>query len=141
MNEEVTAVVHRTSVASATIGIVLSPVPLLDELVLIPVLAAMTKRIARAHGIDRVPWRPIRKSTAVGLVARGLVNAVFIPVPGVSTAVDAATAAALTEIIGKYVDETCREPGAARTLKVREVMTMLKAAAKAARFKRKPAAA
>jgi uncharacterized protein (DUF697 family) len=141
VNEEVTALVHKTSIVSATIGVVLSPVPLLDELVLIPVFAAMTKRIARAHAIDRVPWKPIAKSTAVGLVARGLVNIAFVAIPGVSTAVDAATAAALTEVLGKYVDETCADPAAARTLKVREVMGMLKAAAQAARLRKKPVAA
>ena len=140
MTDEVTAVVHKTSMVSAAIGVVLSPVPLLDELALIPLYAAMTKRIARVHAVERVPWKPIAKSTAVGLVARGFVNALFAVLPGVSTAVDAATAAALTEILGAYVDETCREPARARTLRVREVVSMLRDAASQVRAKR-PAAA
>jgi uncharacterized protein (DUF697 family) len=128
MEPNVRALVHKTTILSATIGVVLSPIPLLDEIVLIPVFAQMTRRIAKLHALAKVPWRPIVKSTAVGLIARGMVNIPFAPVPGVSTAVDAATAAALTEILGEYVDAVCRDPESAQPLKVREVASMLQRA-------------
>jgi len=128
MADDVRALVHKTSIASATIGVVLSPVPLLDEIVLVPVFAAMTKRIARRHALARVPWSPVVKSIVIGLVARGVVIIPFAPVPGVSTAVDAATAVALTEILGEYVDAVCRDPSSAKPLKVREVVAMIQRA-------------
>jgi len=133
MEPDVRALIHRASIVSATIGVVLSPIPLLDELALIPVFAAMTKRIARLHAVARVPWRPIVKSAAVGLVARGIVIFPFSPVPGVSAAVDAATAAALTEILGEYVDAVCRDPETAKPLKVREVADMIQRAVRASK--------
>jgi uncharacterized protein (DUF697 family) len=128
MSDDVRALVHKNSIAAATIGVVLSPIPLLDEIVLVPLIARMTRRIAKLHAVAKVPWGPVLKSTAVGLVARGLVVIPFIPVPGVSTAVDAASAAALTEILGEYVDTVCRDPGTAHVLKVREVADMIQRA-------------
>jgi uncharacterized protein (DUF697 family) len=108
--------------------VVLSPIPLLDELVLAPIYVVLGARIAKRHqlGKGRVPWRPMMKSAAVGLVARGAVNLMAAAVPGVSTAVDAATAAALTEILGEHFDAVCGDPEHAKALAVREVFDMLK---------------
>jgi uncharacterized protein (DUF697 family) len=141
MEPDVRAIVHRTSIVSATIGVVLSPIPLLDELVLIPVFAVLAKRIAKLHAVAKVPWRPIVKSTAVGLVARGMVNLTVVAIPGVSTAVDAASAAALTEILGEYVDNVCRDPENAKPLKVREVADMIQRAVRRKKAAETPAPA
>ncbi len=134
MNANVRALVHRTSVISAGLGVLLSPIPLLDELALFPVYSILCTRIARWHSLKwgEVPWRPILKSTTVGLVARAAVNVVFVAVPGVSAVASAASAAALTEILGEYIDGVCADPAAARTLTVREVMALLKKAASVA---------
>lgn len=128
MKDEVRALVHRTSVVSAGLGVLLSPIPLLDELALFPVYGVLCTRIARWHSLrwGQVPWRPILKSTTVGLVARAAVNVVFVAVPGVAAVTSAASAAALTEILGEYIDGVCTDPATARTLTVREVIAMLK---------------
>lgn len=130
MTPEVRALVHRTSIVSATLGVLMSPIPLLDELVLIPVFGVLARRIARRHALARgqVPWRPILKTTAVGLVARGAVNITVAAVPGVSAVAAGATAVALTEILGDYVDRACRDPAQAKPLKVREVVDMIQRA-------------
>jgi uncharacterized protein (DUF697 family) len=122
--------IHRTSVLSGGLGVLLSPIPLLDELALFPVYTVLSTRIARSHELEwrEMPWRPILKSTAVGLVARAAVNVAFVAVPGVAAVTSAATAAALTEILGRYVDGVCVTPEAAQTLTVREVIDMLKKA-------------
>lgn len=137
---EVRALVHKTSVVSATIGVVLSPIPLLDELVLIPVYAAMTKKIAKHHAVEKVPWRPFAKSATAGLIARGIVNLAFVAIPGVSTAVDAATAAGLAEILGEHVDALCQDPERTKPLTIKEVVGMLRRAAEKVRQKRAAAA-
>jgi uncharacterized protein (DUF697 family) len=131
MNLDVRTLVHRTSLVAGSLGVLLSPIPLLDELALMPVYGVLARRIARRHALAwaQMPWRPILKSTGVGLVARAAVNVTFVAVPGVAAVVSAATAAALTEILGEYVDGVCAAPADARTLTIREVMEMLKKAA------------
>ena len=53
-------------------------------------------------------------------------NATFIYLPGVASFASAATAAALTELLGQYVDDACASPGSARPLTVAELMKSLK---------------
>ena len=128
MNDDVKILVHKTSMVTGGIGVVLSPLPLVDEIVLFPVFAVFSSRIAKRHGLawKQVPWRPILKSTAAGLVARAAVNLTVAFVPGVSTVGTAATAVALTEILGDYVDQTCQAPAEAKPLTVKGVVEMLK---------------
>lgn len=139
MEPGVRSLIHKTSVLAAGLGVVLSPIPLLDELALFPVYNVLSSRIAKHHALTwgQIPWRPILKSTTAGLVARAGVNITVALVPGVSAVGSAATAAALTEILGEYIDNACRDPAAAKTLKVREVFDMLKRLV----LKKKPAAA
>jgi uncharacterized protein (DUF697 family) len=135
---DVKILVHRTSMVTGGIGVVLSPIPLVDEIVLFPVYAVFSSRIAKRHGLSwsQVPWRPILKSTAAGLVARAAVNLTVALVPGVSAVGTAATAVALTEILGEYVDQTCQAPEEAKALTVKGVVEMLKRAI----VKKKPGA-
>ncbi len=132
--EEITAgiksLIHRTSAWCAGVGVALSPIPLLDELALFPMYNVLSWRIARRHKLKwkQIPWRPILNSTTAGLVARAGVNITFAVLPGVSAVGSAATAAALTEILGHYVDDACNDPVAAKTLTVRNVFDMLKSA-------------
>ena len=130
MEPAVKSLVHRTSVVTAGLGVILSPIPLLDELVLFPVYTVLSARIAKRHSLKwmQIPWRPILKSTTAGLVARGVVNVTVALLPGVSAVGSAVTAAALTEILGDYVDGACREPSAAKTLAVKDVIALLKRA-------------
>ncbi len=139
MDASVKKLVHRTSFVTAGVGVVLSPIPLLDELVLFPVYTVLSARIAKRHNLKwkQIPWRPIMRSTTAGLVARGLVNVTVALLPGVSAVGSAATAAALTEILGDYVDTACREPETAKTLAVKDVIDLLK---RAVMRKKKPAA-
>ncbi len=124
------SMIHRTSAWCAGVGVVLSPIPLLDELALFPIYNVLSFRIARRHKLKwkQIPWRPILNSTTAGLVARAGVNITVALVPGVSAVGSAATAAALTEILGHYIDDACADPAAAKTLTVRNVFDMLKAA-------------
>ncbi|MGE5186476.1 MAG: hypothetical protein ACM31C_30680 [Acidobacteriota bacterium] len=127
MSPETRTLVHRTSLANAAIAVALSPLPLLDELVLAPVLGVLGARIARRHQLARrdIPWRPMLRATAVGLAARfGLDVAVAIPVA--SAALSATTAAALTELLGEYYDAACRDPAHVPALHVREIASRIR---------------
>ena len=72
MTPEVRTFIHRTSVVSAGLGVLMSPIPFLDEVALIPVLGVLCTGIARHHALkwNEVPWRPMVRGTAYGLVAR-----------------------------------------------------------------------
>ena len=116
MSDEVKKIVLQTSIASAALGVVLSPIPFADELILVPVYGIMAARIGKAHGLGvaDVPWKPIAAAIGAGLASRAALNAAFAFIPGVAAAANAVSAAALTRVLGGYADTACRE-GAIRT--------------------------
>jgi uncharacterized protein (DUF697 family) len=105
----VKAVITQTTIASAVLGVILSPIPLADELLLVPIYGVMTARIgkARGKGITAVPWRPIGTAIVAGLAARAAANVGFAFVPGVAAVANAISAAALTKLLGEYADTAC----------------------------------
>jgi hypothetical protein len=129
VTDAVKATIHRTSVASAVIGAILSPLPLVDELVLAPVIAVLARRIARHHELaaSAVPWRAIARTGVNGLVARAVANLAVSYIPGVAAVANAATAALMTEVVGAYIDEACADPERARPLGVKALVERLRA--------------
>ncbi len=109
-DERVKSVVMQTSVFSAALGAVLSPIPFADELVLVPVYGVMAARIGRARGLDlkSVPWKPIAGAITAGLAARAAFNVTVAFIPGVAAVSNAITAALLTRAIGGYADSVCK---------------------------------
>ncbi|MGZ3424546.1 MAG: hypothetical protein ACXVEF_22695 [Polyangiales bacterium] len=114
-------VISRARWASVGIAAALSPIPLADELVFLGLYAWMTKAIAKAHGLATAttPWRPIGQTVLTGLLARAGLNLAFAAVPGVAAVANAASAAALTEALGRYTDEACAQPESARAVGLR----------------------
>ena len=108
--KKVQGVIWKTTIASAALGVVLSPIPLADELLLVPIYGVMTARIgkARGKGITAVPWRPIGTAIVAGLAARAAANVGFAFVPGVAAVANAISAAALTKLLGEYADTALR---------------------------------
>lgn len=134
---EVERSIHRTSLVAAVIGAVLSPIPLADELVLVPVFAVMTHSIARRRGLARkdIPWRAIVGTEVAGLGARAVVNLSVSFIPGVAAVANAASAALLTELVGAYVDSACDDPKAARALSTEQITSALRARLKELRWR------
>ena len=130
VNGEVRNVVRATSVVSVVLGVALSPIPLADELMLLPVYGAMAAFIGRTHGLGwrRVPWRPIAVATVAGLSARAALNVGFAFIPGVAAAANAVSAAVLTRVLGGYVDQACASPETATPLSIRELTELFKQA-------------
>jgi uncharacterized protein (DUF697 family) len=104
--KQVRSVIWQTTVASAALGVVLSPIPLADELLLVPVYGLMTARIGWARGVElhRIPWRGIGAAVFAGLAARAAANLSFAFIPGVAAVANAVSAAALTKVLGEYTD-------------------------------------
>ena len=127
MTPETKKTVHRTSLAAAVIAAILSPIPLADEIVFVPVYGVLTLRIARAHGLARrdVPWRPILRTAIAGLTARAGANIAVAYIPGVAAVANAVTAVALTELLGQYIDKACAAPASAEALTVKQLIGRL----------------
>ncbi len=101
--------IRRAAIVAAAFGVVLSPIPLADEIVLLPGYGLLTAKIAmsRGMGLRAVPWRPIALTALAGLGARAAVNIAVSYVPLVAAAANAVSAAALTTVFGRYVDAAC----------------------------------
>jgi len=102
---------------------VLSPLPLADELVFVPVYGVMAARIGKHHGLATrdVPWRPIVTTALAALGARAAVNVTVSYIPGVAAVANAISAATVTQILGAYVDAACDAPEHARAMTMREI--------------------
>ncbi len=128
MSEAVRKLVARTSYVSGAIAVVLSPIPLADEIAFLPVFGVMAARIAKTHGLAMkdVPWRPIATTTLAALAARATVNLAVSYIPGVAAVANAVSAVTLTRMLGSYVDEACAQPKAAQALSVKEIVARMK---------------
>lgn len=128
MDARVARLVNRTGIVNAAIGVVLSPIPLADELIMFPIFGWMTKRIAEIHALppERVPWKAIRNTRIAALAARAAVNVTVSFIPGVAAVANAISAFAITEVVGTYVDRICADPEHAEGLTMQEMMETLR---------------
>lgn len=133
MKPEVESVVKRSCAIGAAIAVVASPVPLADELALVPLYGWMAVRIGREHGLEpgAMPWRTIVGTTAKGLVARGVVNMATSFVPGVAAVTNAASVTAFTWWLGNFIDRACREPATTTIPALKELFSVLRSVLKA----------
>jgi uncharacterized protein (DUF697 family) len=132
MSPRVERLIRRTSILTAALGVVLSPLPLVDELFFLPIYGVLTSRIAKDHHLlfRQVPWKPICATALAGLAARAAVNLTVSYVPGVAAAASAASAVALTQFFGHYVDGACAHPNDAKPLGVQEVVNHIRSSKK-----------
>jgi uncharacterized protein (DUF697 family)/ElaB/YqjD/DUF883 family membrane-anchored ribosome-binding protein len=123
MKTFVQRIIDQSSVLAAGLGVVLSPIPLADEVLLLPLLGTMTVRIGRAHGVGwrEIPWKAVGKTAAGALVARAAVNLGVSFIPFVAAAANAASAATLTGTFGAYADRVCGDPTQAHAETVEEL--------------------
>lgn len=137
LSPDVHAIVRQTAFFNGALGVVLSPIPLADELLLLPIFAGMTARIARAKKVPtrEVPWRPVMSTTFAALTARAAINVTVSYIPGVAAVANAASAVAMTHWLGRYIDDACAAPDRARAFGVREIADLFRKTATA-----KPAA-
>ena len=128
MTPEIGKSIHRTAFVCAGLGALLSPIPLVDELLLFPIYGGLAARIGNHHGLalSAVPWKPVLRTALNGLLARAGLNLAVSFIPGVALVANAASAAFLTEVFGRWADSACADPAGARPVGVRELAVMLK---------------
>lgn len=117
MNRKVHVAIRVTGVTATALGVVLSPIPLADELMLAPIYGVMAVAIGHANGLSptELPWRKVGAAIGGGLAARGAANLAFAFIPGVAAVANAVSAALLTEALGRYVDSVCQRAEASAT--------------------------
>ncbi len=117
MKTLVQRIVDQSSAVAAGLGVALSPIPLADEALLLPVLGAMALRIGRVYGLGwkELPWKAFTKTALGGLAARATVNLGVAYIPFVAAAANAASAATLTGAFGAYTDRACNNPSHAHS--------------------------
>jgi uncharacterized protein (DUF697 family) len=128
MTDVVARVVRRTSFVAGALAVVLSPIPLADELALLPVYGVMASRIGKIHGLRArdLPWRPIATTTIAALAARAAINVTVSYIPGVAAVANAVSALTLTQLLGRYVDDACADPASAQALSIKEIGARMK---------------
>jgi uncharacterized protein (DUF697 family) len=104
---------RKYAMISAAISVVAHPIPAADELLVIPVHYRLSMKMARAQGarLRDLPWRQLHKIIWGGAAVRFCFDVGFGFVPVAGALAHAATAGALTEILGRYLDEALRRPG------------------------------
>lgn len=137
MDETVRQAVNRSAIVAGVLGVVLSPIPLADEIAFVPVLAVLATRIGKSHGLGfrQVPWRPIAKTTVAALTARAALNLAVSYIPGVAAVANAVSAVTTTKLLGRYMDDACADPASAHPMSIAEVTGLLK---EALTFRRPP---
>jgi uncharacterized protein (DUF697 family) len=83
---------------AATVAFVTQPVPLADELIVVPIHYWLIVRLARARRVSvrKLPWRSIQRIIWYGAAARLVVNLSFGLVPVAGAFTNSITAVALT---------------------------------------------
>jgi uncharacterized protein (DUF697 family) len=132
MSPRVERLIRRTSLVTAGLGVVLSPLPLVDELLLLPIYGVLATRIGSEHNLKfrQMPWKPICATALAGLTARAAVNLSVGYIPGVAAAASAVSAVALTQFLGGYIDEACADPNDVSPLGVQEIVARIRSSKK-----------
>lgn len=96
------SIIHTASAAAAGIGAGLAQVPCSDSLVLTPIQLTMTVSLGQVFGItlDESAAKATLASASAATVGRMVSQVLLGWIPGLGNAINAATAATLTETIG-----------------------------------------
>jgi uncharacterized protein (DUF697 family) len=109
-------VVKGAGLGTAVVAAILSPIPLADELVLLPALLWVGAAVGRDRGLalGDLPWRAFTTTALVGLGARAGLNLAVSFLPGVAAVANAVSAFALTWAYAHWADAACADPEHAR---------------------------
>jgi uncharacterized protein (DUF697 family) len=96
------AIIHGASASTATVGAGLAQVPLSDTLVIVPIQLAMIISLGAVLDIElsKSSATAILGTVATSTIGRGVSQVLFGWIPGVGNAINASTAAAVTEAAG-----------------------------------------
>jgi uncharacterized protein (DUF697 family) len=105
-------ITNRYSGVAAVAAFFTQPVPLLDEVVVVPIHYALVARLAWSRGVKvrKLPWRSIQRIIWYGAAARLVTNLSLGLVPVVGAFANSVTAIALTEYLSRWLDDFITHP-------------------------------
>lgn len=111
-NDKVHAVVHAASASCAAIGAGLAQLPGSDAAAIVPLQIAMIFAIGELHGVSvtRSKAQTLLLTFPASIAGRQISQWLVGWIPGFGNAVNAATAATITEAIGWAADAYFAEP-------------------------------
>ena len=95
-------IIHTASAAAASIGAGLAQVPGSDNLAIIPIQVGMVVSLGAVFGIDLTESaaKATLATATTGMVGRGISQVLVGWLPGIGNAINASTAAGVTETVG-----------------------------------------
>jgi uncharacterized protein (DUF697 family) len=135
--------VHGTAITLGVVGALLSPIPLVDELIIMPTYIGLIYPVGRAHGLKvwQMPWRASARTALNGVAARAAVNLAFLSLPGFAAVANSLSAFALTELYGKFLNDACANPKEAKAIGPTAIAKALRARLPFGKKKGEPAPA
>ncbi len=96
------AIIHGAAASAAAAGAGLAQIPGSDNAVITPIQIAMIIALGRLHGADvgEQAAMTMLSTASAGIIGRTASQFIFGWIPGAGNAINAATAAGITEIIG-----------------------------------------
>lgn len=113
-NQKIQGIVHAAATAAAAVGAGLAQLPGSDAPVLVGIQTTMIVAIAREHGtaVDKAAAADLLLTFTATCVGRGISQWLVGWVPGWGNAINATTAAAITEAVGWSADAYFIDAGA-----------------------------
>jgi uncharacterized protein (DUF697 family) len=114
MQKKSRSITNMASGIAAATAFITQPVPVLDELAVIPIHYYLVLRLARERKVSifKLPWRNIQHIVWYGAGARLLTHISLGLIPIGGGIANAITAVALTEYLSRYMDEALTDPKA-----------------------------
>lgn len=99
------SIIHSASTAAGAVGAGLAQIPCSDNAVITPIQLAMTVALGKVFGIElsECSAKAALASASAATVGRAVSQWLIGWIPGVGNAINAATAAAITEAIGWFL--------------------------------------
>jgi hypothetical protein len=112
MDEVARKLTTRYARLSVGLGLLFTPLPMLDEVVVVPLHYALCRRLAKERGVKSkdLPWKQLRRIIWWGAGARTALAASLSPIPVAGTVANWVTAYALTEFLSSYLDDVLSHP-------------------------------
>lgn len=101
------AIIHGATVATAGVGAGIAQIPLADNAVITPIQIAMIVALGKVFDVElsKSAATAILSGMSASFVGRGVSQALIGWIPGIGNAINAATAAGVTEAVGWIVAE------------------------------------
>jgi uncharacterized protein (DUF697 family) len=112
MERKTRRITNAYSGVAAVAAFFTQPVPMLDEVIVVPIHYGLTVRLAQSRGVSifKLPWRSVQRIIWYGAGARLVANMSLGLVPVVGAFANSITAVALTEFLARWLDEFLEHP-------------------------------